>query len=293
MVVVDPWRVRDFVTAHTSLSERTLDAYETDLRLFAEWVARSHVEAPGAVTRTLVRRYVASLSTRQFARRTIARKAAALRRYYRWALAEGLASTDPTIGLHVSSGPGRLPRVLDRRELEQLLDGPVAADEPMWRRHRDDAVLEILYGSGVRVSELCTLDLDQIKLAEQVLVVWGKGSKERRVPLSEPAVAALRAWLAIRHDVVPPAAGPIVFANERGNRLTPRDVRRILDRRSPTPTHPHALRHTFATHLLDGGADLRAVQELLGHSDVATTQRYTHVSRDRLRSAYRQSHPRA
>ena len=121
MVVVDPWRVRDFVTAHTSLSERTLDAYETDLRLFAEWVARSHVEAPGAVTRTLVRRYVASLSTRQFARRTIARKAAALRRYYRWALAEGLASTDPTIGLHVSSGPGRLPRVLDRRDLEGLL----------------------------------------------------------------------------------------------------------------------------------------------------------------------------
>lgn len=287
------WRLEDFVRAHTSLSERTLSAYESDLRLFAEWVSRSHIESPAGVSRTLVRRYVASLSTRQLARRSIARKAAALRRYYRWALAEGIAANDPTIGLHVSAGPGRLPRILDRRQLEHLLDGPTPASEPVWRRHRDDAVLEILYGSGVRVSELCTLVLDQINLSERVLVVWGKGSKERRVPLGEPSASAIVAWLAIRHEVVPPDAGPVVFANERGKPLTPRDVRRIIDRRSSTPTHPHALRHTFATHLLDGGADLRAVQELLGHSDVATTQRYTHVSRERLRSAYQQSHPRA
>jgi integrase/recombinase XerC len=287
------WRLDDFVRAHTSLSERTLSAYESDLRLFGEWVARSQIESPADVSRTLVRRYIASLSTRQLARRSIARKAAALRRYYRWALAEGIATTDPTIGLHVSAGPGRLPRILDRRQLDQLLDGPTPDGEPVWRRRRDDAVLEILYGSGVRVSELCTLVLDQIKLPERVLVVWGKGSKERRVPVGEPAASAIAAWLTIRHEVVPTEAGAVVFANERGKPLTPRDVRRILDRRSPTPTHPHALRHTFATHLLDGGADLRAVQELLGHSDVATTQRYTHVSRERLRSAYQQSHPRA
>ncbi len=289
----DFWRLGDFVRAHTSLSERTLAAYETDLRLFAEWVARSHIDSPADVTRTLVRRYIASLSTRQLARRSIARKAAALRRYYRWALAEGMANTDPTIGLHVSAGPGRLPRVLDRRQLEQLLDGSAPDDEPLWRRRRDDAVLEILYGSGIRVSELCTLQLEQVKLPERALIVWGKGSKQRRVPLGEPSAAAVQAWLAIRHEVVPVEAGPVVFANERGKPLTPRDVRRILDRRSPTPTHPHALRHTFATHLLDGGADLRAVQELLGHSDVATTQRYTHVSRERLQSAYLKSHPRA
>jgi site-specific recombinase XerD len=287
------WQVEAFVRAHSSLADRTLAAYATDVRLFAEWVARSGVTTPDAVNRTLVRRYVAHLSTRQFARRSIARKAAAIRRYFAWAIDEGLATSDPTIGLHVAGGSGRLPRVLDGRELDQMLDGPTPEGEPSWRRRRDDAVLEILYGSGVRVSELCELQLDQIKLDEQVLVVWGKGSKERRVPLGQPAAAALTAWLAIRHDVIRPDAGSVVFANERGKPLTPRDVRRILDRRAPSPTHPHALRHTFATHLLDGGADLRAVQELLGHSDVATTQRYTHVSRERLRAAYSKSHPRA
>ena len=289
----DLWRLRDFQRSQTSLSEHTLSAYESDVRLFAEWVARSSVESPAGVTRTLVRRYVAALSTRAYARRSIARKAAALRRYYAWALEEGLAEVDPTIGVHVVSDRGRLPRVLERRELDQLLDGATPDDEPVWRRRRDDAVLEVLYGSGVRVSELCSLVLDQVRLDERLMIVWGKGSKERRVPLGEPAVDALRAWLMLRPEAVPVDAGPIVFANERGKQLTPRDVRRILDRRSPTPTHPHALRHTFATHLLDGGADLRSVQELLGHSDVATTQRYTHVSRERLRSAYKQSHPRA
>lgn len=289
----DPWRLGDFERAHTSLSERTLAAYTTDVRLFADWVSRLRIERPEDVNRTVVRRYVAFLSTREYARRSIARKVAALRRYFGWLVAEGLIVGDPTIGVQVGAGGGRLPRVLDRRELDRLLDGPVPDGEPDWRRRRDDAVLEILYGSGVRVSELCTLQLDQIDLDRGALTVWGKGSKARRVPLSGPAATALRAWLVARTEVLPAEVGPVVFGNERGKPLTPRDVRRILDRRSPSPTHPHALRHTFATHLLDGGADLRAVQELLGHADVATTQRYTHVSRDRLRAAYLKSHPRA
>ena len=293
MTAFPGWRLSGFRTAHTSLSERTLAAYESDIRLFADWVERSSIDSPSGVNRRLVRRYIASLSTREFARRSIARKAAALRKYFAWALAEGMVDVDPTIGLQVSAGQGRLPRVLDRRDVDRLLDGPTPDDEPVWRRRRDDAVLEILYGSGVRVSELCSLELPQVRLDEAALIVWGKGSKERRVPLGAPACEALSSWLAVRSDVVPADAGPILFANERGKQLTPRDVRRLLDRRSPTPTHPHALRHTFATHLLDGGADLRSVQELLGHSDVATTQRYTHVSRERLRSAYRKSHPRA
>jgi site-specific recombinase XerD len=154
-------------------------------------------------------------------------------------------------------------------------------------------VLELLYGSGLRVGELCGLEVGSLALAAGAATVWGKGAKERRVPLSEPAIKALSRWLAVRGEVVPGELGALLFANERGNPLTPRDVRRILDRRAPTPTHPHALRHSFATHLLDGGADLRAVQELLGHSDVATTQRYTHVSKERLSAAYRDAHPRA
>ncbi len=290
---MDQWRIDDFADALTSLSDNTVAAYTSDLRSFAEWCARSDLVDPAQVKRTTVRRYLAHLTTRQFARRTIARKAAAIRRYYRWLITSGFADVDPTSGISVPAGQGRLPRVLDQRELSGLLDGSVPNGEPDWRRRRDDAVLELLYGSGLRVGELCGLQVSSLSLASGAANVWGKGSKERRIPVSEPAVRAIRSWLAIRGDVLPPDAGDILFGNERGRALTPRDVRRIIDRRSPTPTHPHALRHTFATHLLDGGADLRAVQELLGHTDVATTQRYTHVSRERLSAAYREAHPRA
>jgi site-specific recombinase XerD len=290
---VDPWRIDDFAHALTSLSDNTVAAYTSDVRSFAAWCARSEVLEPSAVKRTTVRRYLAHLTTRQFARRSIARKTAAIRRYYRWLVANDVVEVDPTSGVSVPAGAGRLPRVLDQRELSGLLDGPIADDEPDWRRRRDDAVLELLYGSGLRVGELCGLQVSSVSVTAGAANVWGKGSKERRVPISEPAVAALRRWLAVRHDVLPAEAGDVLFGNERGRPLTPRDVRRIVDRRSPSPTHPHALRHTFATHLLDGGADLRAVQELLGHTDVATTQRYTHVSRERLSAAYREAHPRA
>ncbi len=290
---MDSWRIDDFASALTSLSANTVASYASDLRSFARWCARGELHEPGQVQRSTIRRYLAHLTTRQFARRTIARKIASIRRYYKWLVQAGGATSDPTSGVTVPAGDGRLPRVLDHRELAGLLDAAPDTDEPLWRRRRDDAVLEVLYGSGVRVGELCGLDVASVALDAAAATVWGKGSKQRRVPLSGPAVAALRNWLEIRVDVVAPEQGDALFANERGKRLAPRDVRRIVDRRSPTPTHPHALRHSFATHLLDGGADLRAVQELLGHSDVATTQRYTHVSRERLSAAYREAHPRA
>lgn len=290
---VNPWRIDDFAGALTSLSANTVAAYTSDLRSFEAWCARSEILDPTQVKRATIRRYLAHLTTRQFARRSIARKTAAIRRYFRWLVASGLAEVDPTSGVSVPAGGGRLPRVLDQRELDGLLDAASGGDEPEWRRRRDDAVLELLYGSGLRVGELCGLQVSSVELDSGVAYVWGKGSKERRVPISDVASDAVRRWLDVRADVVPVDAGDVMFGNERGKPLTPRDVRRILDRRSPTPTSPHALRHTFATHLLDGGADLRAVQELLGHSDVATTQRYTHVSRERLSAAYREAHPRA
>ena len=144
------------------------------------------------------------------------------------------------------------------------------------------------------MSELCGLRPDDIDLARLEVRVWGKGAKQRLVPLSEPAAGALLAWLEDhRHSLVTrDTPADAVFLNQRGRAMTPRDVRRVLDRRSVVPTHPHALRHTFATHLLDGGADLRTVQELLGHADIATTQIYTHVSRERLREVHRSTHPR-
>lgn len=287
------WQIDTFVASLTASSANTVAAYRGDVRDFAVWAQRGDVDHPGAVQRILLRRYVAFLTTRRYAKRTIARKVSALRRYFQWLQRSGVTTVDPTLSLRAPTGEGRLPRVLNAAEIDGLLDGSAAEDEPRWRRARDDAVLEVLYGSGVRVSELCSLDLDNVDLGRATMVVWGKGSKQRQVPLSAVAVEALHAWRSVRAEVVPSSAGAALFGNERGHRLTPRDVRRIIDRRAVSPTHPHALRHSFATHLLDGGADLRVVQELLGHSDVATTQRYTHVSNERLRFVYLHTHPRA
>jgi hypothetical protein len=290
------WLVDDFVASLTASSQNTVDAYRRDVTSFADWAGRLGLDGPETVDRRMLRRYLAFLTTKQLARRTIARQASGLRRYFDWLRRRGIITADPTVGLSAPSDPGRLPRVLDATELDHLLDAAAPEDEPVWRRLRDDAVLELLYGSGVRVSELCSLDVDSLDLRAGAARVWGKGSKQRRVPLTEPAVDALRGWLRHRDEAPTPVDAvteTALFVNGRGRRLTPRDVRRILDRRSTEPTHPHALRHTFATHLLDHGADLRVVQELLGHSDVATTQRYTHVSKERLKTVYRATHPRA
>jgi integrase/recombinase XerC len=292
-----PWREDEFLRSLTSVSARTIDAYRSDLAGFTEWAARLAVHDPAAVTRSTLRRYIAHLSTRRYARRSIARKASALRRYFAWATRSQMIGTDPAAGLSVPAGDGRLPRVLAQDELVALLDDPPSATrtDPPAIRARDAAVLELLYGSGLRVGELCALTRADLDLGRSRATVWGKGATQRVVPLSGPAAEALADWLdRWRHELVGDETPPdAVFLNRRGRRLSPRDVRRLLDRRSAAPTHPHALRHTFATHLLDGGADLRAVQELLGHADLSTTQRYTHVSRERLRAVYDASHPRA
>ena len=283
------WHEREFLASLTSVAPRTLEAYGSDLAGFVTWAGRGGVDDPRGVDRTLLRRFVAHLSTRRYAKRSIARKVSALRRYFRWAARTGRIAVDPSSNLSAPRGEGRLPRVLRQEELSVLLDAPggaALAGDPAFRA-RDDAVLELLYGSGLRVGELCSLDPGDLDLDRGRATVWGKGGKQRVLPLSEPAVEALQAWLSHRPDQA------ALFVNRRGHRLTPRDVRRLLDRRASSPTHPHALRHTFATHLLDGGADLRAVQELLGHADLSTTQRYTHVSRERLRSVYEATHPRA
>ena len=292
------WQLDDFERSLTASSPNTVAAYRRDLNGFVEWAERAGFDGPQRITRLDLRRFLAYLTTRKYARTSIARKASSLRRYFAWLRRTGVLANDPAVTLTALGGDGRLPEVLTATQVEHLLDDvPAKLDvQAEHLRLRDDAVLEVLYGCGLRVGELCGLDLDRVDLRSKTLVVWGKGSKQRRLPLGEPAAVALQGWLSRGRRVLAPAVGPdvvAVFFNQRGKRLTSRDVRRILDQRSTNPTHPHALRHSFATHLLDGGADLRIVQELLGHADVATTQIYTHVSKERLRAVYHQAHPRA
>jgi len=293
----DRWSIEEFTASLTSAAPATVNAYRSDLHAFVEWAGRLGLDAPEGVTRTTVRRYVANLATRGLARRSIARKASSMRRYFGWLARTGRIAADPAAGLSVPGGSGRLPRVLRDDEITAVLDDPPAsiAEDPPAVRSRDDAVLELLYGSGLRVSEVCGLRPDDLDLDRRRVTVWGKGSKQRVVPISPPAADSLAQWLGHGRRELATASSPAdaVFLNRRGNRLGPRDVHRLLDRRAPSPTHPHALRHTFATHLLDGGADLRSVQEMLGHADLSTTQHYTHVSKQRLRTVLDATHPRA
>jgi integrase/recombinase XerC len=289
------WALAEWLMSLTDLSPASTRAYENGVRSFITWAQRAGVDSPEKVTRLLLRRYLAYMTTRRYARQTVAQRASALRRYFSWLGRKGNLGADPTIALSARTGGSRLPRPLSRSELEVILDDPPARPGKEEARLRDDAALELLYGSGLRVSELCGLGVGDLDLRGRWATVWGKGSKQRRVPISESAARAAQMWLDAGRPALARAGSPAeaLFLNARGQRLGPRDVRRILDRRSPSPTHPHALRHSFATHLLDGGADLRVVQELLGHASVRTTQVYTHVSKERLLAVYDTTHPRA
>jgi integrase/recombinase XerC len=291
------WQVDDFERSLSDVSSSTILAYRHDVDAFVEWAARAQLDEPAQVTRLLLRRYLAYLATRRYSRPTMARKTAALRRYFDWLRRHGAITIDPSIRLSAPAGPSRLPRVLGPADLDTLLDHPLAKvrDDPLSVRLRDIAVLELLYGSGLRVAELCGLGMSDVDPRQSVVTVWGKGAKQRQVPISAPASVAVVAWLVDGRSGLTTVDSPpeALFLNRRGNRLGPRDVRRLLDRRALSPTHPHALRHSFATHLLDGGADLRVVQELLGHASLQTTQVYTHVSKEHLRSVYETTHPRA
>ena len=290
------WELSDFTDSLTSVSPATASVYRRDVAALGDWAEERGLDAPQALTRRHLRSWLSWMVDEGYARRTVARKTSSVRRYFAWALRRGLVEADPTVGLQAPAGDGRLPRVLRGDELEVLLDEPrpAIADDPEHRRLRDDAVLELLYGSGLRVSELCGLVATDIDRSLALVRVLGKGNKERLVPLSERSLQAIAAWIDRgRPQLASPDSGAALFLNLVGRPITPRDIRRILDRRASAPVNPHALRHTYATHLLDGGADLREVQELLGHADLGSTQIYTHVSKERLRRVVEQSHPRA
>lgn len=296
MAVDAAWRVDEWLANLTRVADSTRAVYARDIGALVTWLVSHDIAGPTEVDRRTLRRYLAHLDQHGYAKRTIARKASVVRRYFDWCRRAGVVDSDPSAALTAPRGTSTLPRVLTATELDGLVEGNArAAADPIEIRLRDQAVVELLYGSGMRVSELCGLTVTSFAARADTISVWGKGAKERKVPVSEAARAAVKRWIADGRPVLAAdaAVGDALFVNRAGRALSPRDVRRIIDRRAVAPTHPHALRHTFATHLLDGGADLRSVQEMLGHADLATTQIYTRVSRDRLRDVHRSTHPRA
>ena len=289
----------DFLTgmrAERDLSPHTIEAYRSDLAQFIEWAGRARVDDLTEIDRRLLRRYVSWLSANRYARRSIARKASAVRALLRWAVVHDLIAANPADGVAAPKLDHPLPKVLRADDAARLMELP-PDDDP--RGARDRAMLELLYGSGLRVSELCGLDLGHLDLRSGRLRVTGKGRKERQLPMTPQAKDAIRRYVEDARPQLLAEGAPAedaLFLNSRGKRIGPRSVRSIVTRYSSENTGavgPHALRHSFATHLLDGGADLRTVQELLGHENLATTQIYTHVSMERLKSVYEQSHPRA
>jgi len=288
-----------YLSAEKNYSKNTLVNYGIDLRHFAAFLGN---RAPEKTDLALLRRYLAELSMLGLSRRTLSRKLAALRSFYRFLVREGTLKKNPAGALRSPKVEKKLPSVLNEEEIKQLLNFGSEDLSDL----RDRAVLETLYSAGCRVSEIVGLDVRDVDFIGGVIRVLGKGSKERLCPVGEPALRALRAYAegcGRDEDLARAAAETGVLfmslsKNSRGARLSARSVRRILDRRIlqmavQKKVSPHALRHSFATHLLNHGADLRSVQELLGHSSISTTAIYTHVSSERLKQVYEAAHPRA
>lgn len=287
--------------ANRRLSSHTMRGYAGDLRALDAWLVAAGYQAATDVDLRALRSWLGSLAVAGAEKTSLARRSASVRGCFAWAHGQGLLPTDPALALKSPRPAKRLPETLSQAETAEMLRAVIAtaAEDDSARGARDVAILEVLYASGVRVSELCGLNLDAIDDARQTLRVLGKGDKERTVPIGTPARKALDRWLDRRPELVTPRSRAALFLGERlGDRIDPRMVRRIVHRAvglvdGAPDIGPHGLRHAMATHLLEGGADLRSVQELLGHSSLATTQIYTHVSGDRLRTAFLQAHPRA
>ena len=291
----------DYLSDQRRASPQTVRAYASDLSQFRDFLADQHLRrpAPGpqGIDGLAVRGFVAWLTRSGRARSSVQRKLAAVRSFLHHAVRDGRIEASPADGVSSPRVMRKLPRSLTVDEVFALLDG-IRTDGVAGRRDR--AILELLYATGLRVGELVSLDLEQVDLAGGVVRVMGKGGKERIVPFGSKASKALRAWLEVSAELRgrPASRSDALFLNLHGGRLTDRSVRRILDRRLveaavASRVSPHALRHSFATHLLGAGADLRAIQEMLGHASLSTTQRYTTVDVDSLMRVYDKAHPRA
>jgi integrase/recombinase XerC len=280
-------------------SDLTLKSYSEDLDSLLEFFAEvaGEIPEPGEVTISLLRAYVSYMHECQYARATIARRLACLRSFFKFCLREQWVESNPATALRTPRAGRKLPHFLTTEQINRLMQTP-PADEPAGLRDR--AILETMYSGGLRVAELVGLNVEDWDRDTDILRVIGKGRKERMAPLGRFATAALDSWLAVR-EIDPKASESnrrAMFLNRSKTRLTTRSVGRMLEKHIKVAgldshTSPHTLRHSFATHLLDGGADLRSVQELLGHKSLTTTQIYTHVSTKRMQETYEQSHPHA
>ncbi|MEO3744736.1 tyrosine recombinase XerC [Plantactinospora sp. B5E13] len=277
-------------------SAHTVRAYVADVVSLLDHAVRMGCGDPGALDLAVLRSWLAQLRTLGAAPASLARRAASARTFTGWAHRTGRTDTDAGAALASPRTRRELPAVLRADQATQLVEAPVDDGSP--EAVRDRVVLELLYATGIRVSELCGLDLGDVDPARRVVRVLGKGDRERTVPYGLPAQRAIDDWLRRGRPVLAgPASGTALLLGTRGGRIQATVVRRMIRRYTQTAnlprTSPHGLRHSAATHLLEGGADLRAVQELLGHASLSSTQLYTHVSTERLRAAYRQAHPRA
>lgn len=291
---------RRYLAGERARSSHTVRAYIADVESLLGFAVQEGVGELKDLELGSLRRWLGAQSEAGMARATLARRAATARSFTSWALREELIGVDPAVRLQAPKRDKSLPGVLHQQQVTRMVDDLTTAAEeggPMAVRNR--AMVELLYATGVRVAELAGLDIDDLDPDRRTLRVLGKGNKERTVPFGVPAAIAVDDWLRRgRPAVVTALSGPALFLGARGGRVDPRQIRAVVnkvlqDLGDTSATGPHALRHSAATHLLDGGADLRAVQEILGHSSLATTQIYTHVSVDRLRKSYQQAHPRA
>lgn len=294
--------VRDFLgylTVERGASRHTTDAYGGDLAAYVSFLADRGVTTPDAIQREDVTAFVAHLESTGLGPASVERKVAAIKSFHKFLVRDGVTENHPTASLPLPKKPVRLPDVLSIDQVERLLEQPFSEGLV---GYRDRAIIEVLYGCGMRVSELTGLDLGGVEMDEGYIRVLGKGGKERAVPVAGAAAAALRDYLAHARPYLRPAGGSgrqdpaAVFLSVRGRRLARQTVFDIVKRYGANVglvLHPHTLRHSFATHMLQGGADLRALQEMLGHSDISTTQVYTHVDRTHVREEYLSTHPRA
>jgi integrase/recombinase XerC len=281
----------NYLKVEKNASAYTITNYEVDLQAFALFLGEKPVESVDHLT---LRRFLADMRAKNYSKRTVARKLASLRSLFRFLYREGYIKANPITAISTPKLDKRLPVVLDENRVSKLVQMPSADTDSGLR---DRAILETLYSCGIRVSELVGLDIDDVDFIAGVIKVLGKGSKQRMVPIGEPAIAAIRRYVETR-EPKKVREKDAVFLNKSGRRLTDRSIRRVLDKYIKLASitehiSPHSLRHSFATHLLDRGADLRSVQELLGHMNLSTTQIYTHVTMERLKTAYDKAHPRA